>query len=566
MLKGFFILPYIEWKKILKYLVASILVNLIIFFFVYINGLPSGHDTLFHLSRIDGIPTAIADGQLPLAIYPYKNYGFSYASSLFYCDFFLIPFALAYHFGMPLTLTYKLLMFSFASLGSLFLIYSANEIINNEKLAIASGVIYSLAQYRIVNIFLRGALGEVMGSAFLPLILLACYRLFIKKDYTVYLLSFTMSAILLCHNISFLIAVVIFATFCLLNIKIIINDKRIFISLLLSTLLAIGLSAFFLFPMIEQMASQRFYYDVILNTLSVKNNLLSIKEIIFDQSVLRTNSLPYGPGFVVFVLYIYSVFLCIKQKNKFFRQILIVVTIIYVAFSILLPKYIYPIFEIIQFPWRLSTVVIAFIPIVFFGLHQNNNRVIVTLAILICFINYLFFIPSISYIPNSVNASELFIDRKYDNYGNGYLFNPAELSYGEYLPYAYLFDYTRAPKNLTYQDGQLTSSTYTRNGTNFFINTNEEYNIKIILPISYYKGYKANEVSEDGKVIKSVIVSSDEYRKLVTINAEKGTHIYHVYYAGTKIQRISLLISCISLLVVFVILFKISSQALHPKK
>ena len=60
------------------------------------SGIMYGHDMSFHLSRLTGIITSFQDNQMPIAIYPYKNFGYGYSSPLFYSDLFLIIPALKY--------------------------------------------------------------------------------------------------------------------------------------------------------------------------------------------------------------------------------------------------------------------------------------------------------------------------------------------------------------------------------------------------------------------------------------------------------------------------------------
>ena len=73
-----------------------ILLTVIVFCIPYLNNdiavIPS-QDLTFHLNRLAGLANAFEEGQILPKIYPYANFGFGYATPLFYCDFFLYPFA-----------------------------------------------------------------------------------------------------------------------------------------------------------------------------------------------------------------------------------------------------------------------------------------------------------------------------------------------------------------------------------------------------------------------------------------------------------------------------------------
>ena len=79
------------------------------------------HDLTFHLNRFIGLANAFEEGQILPKIYPYANNGFGYATPLFYCDLFLYPFAILYHFGLSAVWCYKLCVIFYTTLGNIFI-------------------------------------------------------------------------------------------------------------------------------------------------------------------------------------------------------------------------------------------------------------------------------------------------------------------------------------------------------------------------------------------------------------------------------------------------------------
>ena len=73
-------------NKHLPILLIGTLFLSLVFMFPYLsNDLSLEHDTLFHLSRIEGLAQSFKNGKLFPDIYPLKNDGFGYGSALFYC-------------------------------------------------------------------------------------------------------------------------------------------------------------------------------------------------------------------------------------------------------------------------------------------------------------------------------------------------------------------------------------------------------------------------------------------------------------------------------------------------
>lgn len=139
-------------------------------------------DITFHLNRFIGLANAFEEGQILPKIYPYANNGFGYTTPLFYCDLFLYPFAILYHFGLSAVWCYKLCVLFYTSLGNIFVYLIFKKETNDRKLSILASFLYLTCSYHLLNIFIRGALGEILAMTFAPLVIYAIYRILIKHE------------------------------------------------------------------------------------------------------------------------------------------------------------------------------------------------------------------------------------------------------------------------------------------------------------------------------------------------------------------------------------------------
>ena len=84
--------------------------------------------------------------------------------------------------------------------------------VNKKSVLFFGSVIYSFNQYNLINIYNRGALGEALGFAFLPLVFLGIIKIW-QKEYRVgsLFLALGMSLVINSHILTTVICCLYFA-------------------------------------------------------------------------------------------------------------------------------------------------------------------------------------------------------------------------------------------------------------------------------------------------------------------------------------------------------------------
>ena len=143
-----------------------------------------GHDIDFHLARIIAISREIGYGQFPVRMLTDMLHGYGYPTSIFYCDLFLYPFACLYYLGLPLRLCWQVYLFTINVITAVTSYYSFRIISKEKNIALVGVVIYMLSSYRIVDLYLRCAMGEFTAIAFIPIVMLGIWNILYEKKYS----------------------------------------------------------------------------------------------------------------------------------------------------------------------------------------------------------------------------------------------------------------------------------------------------------------------------------------------------------------------------------------------
>ena len=140
------------------------------------DSLLAGHDLNFHLNRIDGLATALCTGQFPARINPNFLYGAGYLTPIMYPELFLYPSGLMCVLGASTMLAYKALCLGI-NLATAWVGYHSMRNFLSERAALIFAALYLLNPYRLSNLYIRCAIGEVLAMIFLPLAMVGLWNL-----------------------------------------------------------------------------------------------------------------------------------------------------------------------------------------------------------------------------------------------------------------------------------------------------------------------------------------------------------------------------------------------------
>jgi len=235
------------------------IISLGLVFDLFINiGQPVTFDGPTHITNIAMFYKSLKEGIFPVSWTDgFANYGMPLGLMAQQTTSYLGAF-LNFLFKDPL-FSYNLVLLIGAFFSNLTFYLFLREYFSI-PLALAATFIFNLAPYRIINIYIRGALPEFFASIFLPLILLAVKR-FIERGQFFYffLISFSYGLLILTHPFMIIIysfPIIIFTFFNLLLDKE--NFKANLIYLFFAFLLGIFLSFYFIFPLSAEL--KYFYY------------------------------------------------------------------------------------------------------------------------------------------------------------------------------------------------------------------------------------------------------------------------------------------------------------------
>lgn len=513
-----------------KLILFFILLTIISVLPIFMLETPYGGDLNFHLKRIEAIKINFQNGEFNYPIYFNYLNGYGYASGIFYPDLFLnIPSFLNY-IGINIFVSYKIFLFIVKFLSLLSIYYSVKAINKSKKSGLIAVILYAFSSYCFIDMFERGALAETITIIFIPIVIRGIYEIIHNDSKKYYILTFGMLGLLYSHIISLYLMTIFLLIYVIINIKKI--NKNKLKDLLKATLLFILIGSHFMFPLLEQMINNNFYYNEISNTDILIDNavpiyltFLEIPYYIF-MNIFTSKWIPSGIGIIYLIFIIYY----FKNKDKFDKiskqfMFLGIFCILFASKTFLWNLEIFKqIFSYIQFPFRIYILATNLFIISFSRIFKNIEIKKLTIFMFIMFIFNLFY-PFINVKVNKLTNDEIL--------------------YGEYLPIEYPnLNYSNNRKDKIISNCNIKYEIKRNIKTNILYSSNCDA-LLLEIPIIYYKGY---QVKINDKIID--INKSENGLIEISTNIKKGN--IEILYNGTTVYKVTKYISLITIIIVFI--------------
>lgn len=220
---------------------------------------PMHDDT--QVARVIAMSAALQDGVLPVRWVDMLGYGYGYPIFNFYAPLAYYVGGILLLLGIPPVAATKI-MFGIGMLTAGLSMYLLAKAFWGELAGLLSALLYLYAPYHAVNLYVRGAIGELWAYGFIPLVFWGFYKLFNalqkgnKKNiwYWIGVSGFAYSALILSHNLTAFIVtpflVILLLFFCIVLYK---QHKR-FVHLIYAFCLGLLFSAFYWLPALLELS------------------------------------------------------------------------------------------------------------------------------------------------------------------------------------------------------------------------------------------------------------------------------------------------------------------------
>lgn len=534
---------------------------------LFINtGKAANGDGLVHTVMGTMFAQAIKAGQFPVGwIDGFANYGYPLGSVAQQLTTYLV--AIFTLITNNPSLSFNIVAFLGALLSNIFF-YIFLRLYFSSFISFAGIILFNFSPYRILNIYIRGALPEYFAEVFIPLLLISAYFIFKKRSiYGFFLLSISLCLLALTHPFMLIVSMFIFIPYVIFllyesgfNKAFLLRYISIFLT---GIIIGLGIASYYILPLSAEI--KYFYYGQAKNHLT-PNNFLSIQNYFFNNWFYFYDLDIFNRGFyvnaglvesfMVIAGFAYLVFMFIKKRRRvtiFSFAVITSILVIFMTTSFAAALYNnISLLSNIQFPWRFLSVFIFLPPIIYCYILKNiRRRKIIVLGLNLAVVLIIF--PQL--YGKNYRADSL----------KDYLFTPYNLHAVVMNPVwtGRSEDYPIKPKKWSIIEGvgNVAVKKLTNQVREYRINANTP--LRMADFTFYFPGWNAYI---DGKVT-NIEYQDPQYRGVITYIVPQGSYTVVLKYEDTRIRRLGKIFTLI-FFTLFVSLFlfrnKLQTVLLNP--
>lgn len=526
-------------------------------------GFFSVHDET-HIVDVYQMLRSLEVGGFPPRFAPDFNFslGHPYFNFYYHLPFYIT--SIFYYLGFSMTDSFKYMMgLSVIIASSGFYFFLRNHV--GKIAAIFGALIYILSPYFAVDLYVRGAFGELFILALFPWAGFFLYKYLTKPTFLNLALSaFSIFLISISHNV--LLPFIYTLLFLYGIINLIIHHKKPlnYLKTFLPFLLGISLASYYLLP---AFAEVRFISNY--EQFNIADNFPFVKQLIipnwgYGPSIWGSlDDISFDIGSVNLILLLIS-FIIFKLAKKEIKVLLIFFWAVFGLAVILMNSRTLFFWEsirflrLVQFPWRmliLTTITTSFIAALTIQLTQERYKktaplILIIILALLAGLNFWHYHPSeYKKVSDERYLQVYFANRTLEGSGERNNLSPEYLNFTEDFIPPTVWQNKRPTKildevSLATNSGQIS---FQKNGLSYNINYQTPQDNKVVVAKAYFPGWEINS-SENLYV--------DPYSEygIMAVAVPPGSGSFQLEFKNTLVRTIANLISASAALLILVLL------------
>jgi len=537
-------------KNILSMILVAI-VGVFLISSIFHTGWYASHDGIFHIYRTEEALSMLKLGQFPLRWAGDFDQGFGIPLFTFVYPLPYYITSVISYFISSIWAVKILTILAYLSGGiGIYQLFRRK----NPMLAFTLSLVYLMTPYQFLNIFVRGALGEILALGIIPWVLCSFNSLVEDSSKLRWYHPIPLALLLVAHNF----LGILFAIFLIGYIVLQKNHKsQAFMSLLLS----FGLAAFFLIPMVTE---KNILYSYIHPDLNFRfdQHFVYFKQLLYSKWDYwysmpgPDDGMSFQLGFAQILLAISGTIFTIWNRNRSKLSIYLIVAYFGSIFLMLSRSFFIwdniTILQSIQFPWRFLFMPAILSPLLSFPLlfSLSKKKFFPYILIAILILNF-------ANIRNYRRPMKFLELTEYTDLYRLYYNKTSTTFRTEILPKWSVPNERYKSEDLLVGSGNMTIDSLVTSplSVKTTINNKPDESIgRITILHNYFPGWVA---TMDGKT-KIELKPTDE--GMISMEPQLGVHSYVVRMGSTPVEKIANFISLASLLGIGIIWQKNKKQ------